>query len=242
MSGRMVFYYKSSILLLLRTRWMGPYLLLPPMLAFMVYAEAYLSAQGVTGIFTLEQRTVLAIWNASLLLTLIAGIKSCLFFSRFWGSFWFRNSLSLPVSRSSGFWGPFLATLSVATVMYFLTTGAVIAALPETGRFPWVQVLAELYVPVIWAVSAGALLGLITSGTAGSLFFIALVLLGFLTGMPSLYPSSGWLQVVVPPVGRIMTLSLVFPSGLMQAIILLTHSAVALMLGRFLYSVGIKRR
>ncbi len=242
MNGRKTFYFKSSILLLLRTRWIGPYLLLPPMLAFMVYAEAYLSAQGVTGIYNLEQRIVLAIWNASLLLTLIAGIKSCLFFSRLWGSFWFRNSLALPASRYSGFWGPFLAALSVATIMYLLTSGAVIAALPEIGRFPWVQVLAELYVPVIWAVSVGALLGLITSGTAGSLFFATLMLLGFLTGMPSLYPSSGWLQVVVPPVGRIMTLSLVFPSGLIQAVILLTHSVIALTLGRLLYSFGIKRR
>ncbi|MCD4848969.1 MAG: hypothetical protein K8R76_12350 [Candidatus Aegiribacteria sp.] len=242
MSGRMTFYYKSSILLLLRTRWIGPYLLLPPMLAFIVHAEAYLSAQGVTGIFNLEQRTVLAIWNASLLLTLIAGIKSCLFFSRLWGSFWFRNSLSLPVSRSSGFWGSFLAVLSIATVMYLLTTGAVIAALPEISRFPWIQVLAELYIPIIWAVSAGALLGLITSGTAGSLFFVAMMLLGFLTGMPSLYPSSGWLQAAIPPVGRIMTLSLVFPGGIIQAAILLAHSIIVLTLGRLLYGFGIKRR
>ncbi len=242
MNGRMSFHYKSSILLLLRTRWVGPYLLLPPMLAFMVYAEAYLSAQGVTGIFDMEQRTVLAIWNASLLLTLIAGVNSCLFFSRLWGSFWFRNSLSLPVSRASGFWGPFLAALSVVTIMYLLTTGAVIAALPDIDQFPWLQVLAELYVPVIWAVSAGALLGLITSGTAGSLFFVTLMLFGFLTSIPSFFASSAWLQVVVPPVGRIMTLCLVYPSGLIQAVILLVHSVVAVTLGRLLYSVGMKRR
>lgn len=242
MISRMTFHYKNSILLLLRTRWVGPYLLLPPMLAFMVYAEDYLSAQGVIGIFNLEERAVLAIWNASLLLTLIAGINSCMFFSRIWGSFWFRNSLSLPADRSSGFWGPFLAALSVVTAMYLLTTGAVIAALPDVDQFPWFQVLTKLFAPVIWAVSAGALLGIITSGIAGSFFFVALMLLGFLTGLPSLFASYEWLQVVVPPVGRIVTSSLVSSGGLTQVIILLSHSVIALTLGKLLYSIGIKRR
>ena len=242
MNSRMTFHYKTSILLLLKTRWVGPYLLLPPMLAFMVYAEDYLSAQGIIGIFNLEERAFLAIWNASLLLTLLAGINSCLFFSRLWGSYWFRNSLSLPANRSSGFWGPFLAALSVVTAMYLLTTGAVIAALPDAGQFQWFQVLVKLYSPLVWAVSAGALLGLITSGIAGSLFFVALMLLGFLTGLPSLFASSAWLQVVVPPIGRIVTLNLVSPNGFIPAIVLLAHSVIALTLGKLLYSAGVKRR
>lgn len=242
MKGRTTFYFRESFNLLLKTRWISPYLLVPPMLAFMVYAEAYLSAHGVTGIFTLEQRSLLAVWNASLLITLIAGIKSCLFFSKLWGSRWFRNSLSLPVSRSSGFWGPFLATLSLATIIFILTTGAVIAALPEIERFPWLLVLAESYVPVVWAVSIGALLGMLTSGAAGSMFFTAILLLGFLTGMPTISAFPGYLQIIVPPVGRIMTLSLVFPKGLLQTTILLLHSTIALTFGRFLYGIGTKRR
>ena len=241
MKGRNTYHFRESIVILLKTKWIGPYLILPPMLAFMVYAEAYLSAHGITGIFTMEQRTVLAIWNGSLLLTLIAGIKSCLFFSGIWESSWFRNSLALPVSRSSGFWGPFLAVLSVVSVIFVLTTGAVLAALPEPGRFSIFQIIAESYIPVVWAVSMGAFLGLLTTGTAGSIFFTALLLIGFLAGLP-IARLPEWIFVIIPPVGRIMTLGLVFPQGLIQTAILIIHSIAVLLLGRLLYGIGSKRR
>ena len=241
MKGRSTYHFRESIIILLKTKWVGPYLILPPMLAFMVYAEAYLSSHGITGIFTMEQRTVLAIWNCSLLLTLIAGIKSCLFFSGIWESNWFRNSLALPVSRSSGFWGPYLAVLSVVSIIFVLTTGAVLAALPEPGRFPIFQILTESYIPVVWAVAIGLFLGLLTTGTAGSFFFTALLLIGFLTGLP-IVRLSEWIYVVIPPVGRIMTLGLVFPQGLIQTAILILHSTAVLMLGRLLYGIGSKRK
>lgn len=241
MKGRNIYHFRESIIILLKTKWIGPYLLLPPMLAFMVYAEAYLSAHGITGIFTLEQRTVLAIWNGSLLLTLIAGIKSCLFFSGMWESSWFRNSLALPVSRASGFWGPYLAVLSVVSVIFILTIGAVVAALPEPGRFNIFQIISESYIPVVWAVSIGAFLGILTTGSAGSMFFTALLLIGFLTGLP-IVNLPEWLYAVIPPVGRIMTLGLQYPQGLIQTVILILHSAVVLMIGRFLYGIGSKRR
>lgn len=229
--------------LLIRAKWAGAYLLVPPLLAFMVYTEGYLAAHEVAGVFSPHQHTVLAVWNASLLLTLIAGIKSCLFFSKLWGGNWFRNSLSLPVSRASGYWGPYLAVLSVATVMYLLTTVAVVAALPDIHEFPWTQVLVESYAPVIWSVSIGALLGILTSGASASVLFTALLLIGFLTGLPSLFSSSWWwLRIIAPPIGRIMSLSLAFPKGIMQIVILLAHSAVVLFLGRLLYGIGTKRK
>ena len=241
MKGQITYYFRESISILLKTKWVGPYLLVPPMLAFMVYAEAYLAAHGITGIFSLEQRTVLAIWNASLLLTLIAGIKSCLFFSSIWGSSWFRNSLSYPVSRSSGFWGPYLAVLSIITCIFILTTGAVVAALPEPGRFSFLRIITESYIPVVWAVSIGAFLGILTTGAAGSMFFSALLLLGFLAGLPvARLPE--WLCVVIPPVGRIMTLGFQYPQGLIRVVILILHSAAVLMLGRFLFGIALKRK
>jgi hypothetical protein len=241
MRGRNTYHFRESINILLKTKWIGPYLLVPPILAFIVYAEAYLSTHGVTGIFNIEQRTVLAIWNGSLLLTLVAGIKSCMFFSGIWESSWFRNSLALPVSRSSGFWGPYLAVLSVASIIFILTIGAVAAALPEPGRFPLLQIIAESYVPVVWAVSTGAFLGILTKGTAGSMFFTALLLLGFLAGFP-LARLPEWLYAVIPPVGRLMTLGLKYPQGLIQMLVLILHSAVVLILGRILFGIGSKRR
>ncbi len=241
MKGRNTYHFRDSVNVLLKTRWVSPYLLVPPVLAFMVYAEAYLSAHGITGVFNLEQRTVLAIWNGSLLLTLIAGIKSCLFFSRMWESEWFRNSLALPVSRSSAFWGPYLAVLIVVSVVFVLTLGAVSAALPEPGNFPLLQVIVESYVPVVWAVSMGAFLGILTTGTAGSVFFSALLLLGFLTGLPvARFPE--WTYTVIPPVGRILSMGLQYPKGVFQVVILILHSVVFLILGRLLFGIGSKRR
>jgi hypothetical protein len=228
--------------ILMRARWVGPYLLIPPMLAFMVYAEGYLSAHGFTGSFSMEQRTVLALWNATLLLTLASGIKACLFFSNLWGSRWFRNSLALPASRPSGYWGPVLAVLAVSMGMYFLATGAVAMALPEVTDFPWLRILAGSCAPVAWAVCLGALLGILTSGPAGSVLFSSVMLLGFLAGLPvdPLLPE--WLLWIVPPIGRIMTESLTTTAGMQGAGILLIHSTVSLTAGRLLYGFGASRR
>jgi hypothetical protein len=239
--GRNTYYFRESLQLLLRTKWVGPYLLIPPMLAFMVYAEAFLAAHGVAGISTLGQRTVLAIWNGSFLLALIAGIKSCLFFSGTWGAPWFRNSLSLPASSSSGYWGVYLAVLAVASCVFILTTGAVIAALPGPFRFPLLQIIGESYLPLVWAISLGAMLGILTSGTGGAVFLVALLLLGFITGLP-LAAIPGWLQYIIPPLGRLMTLGMRYPDGLYQVVAILLHSVFYLMVGRLLYGIAIRRK
>ncbi len=241
MSGARSFYFRESLDSLLRTRWVGPYLLVPPMLAFMVYAEGYLSANGITGVFNLEQRTVLAVWNATLLLTLIAGVISCLYFSGLWGSRWFRQSLALPVRRASGFWGPYLSVLLVTSVMYAMATGAVVTALPEVDGFPWVQVLAGSFVPIFWAVSAGAMLGLLTTGAGAAFLFVTVLLVGFVSGLPVPYSPPDWFVVAVPPVGKVMSESLSYPQGLIFAALLATHGVGALVFGRLLYGAGVRR-
>lgn len=242
MSGARSYYFRESVDSLMRARWVAPYLLIPPMLAFMVYAEGYLTDTGMLGSFSHQQRTVLALWNATLLLSLAAGIKSCLFFSKLWGSRWFRNSLSLPVSRASGYWGPVVAVMVVSLAMYALATGAVIAALPGAPRFPWVEVLTSSCMPVAWAVCFGAMLGMLTSGAAGSVLFSSVFLLGILAGLPSEPPLQGLLAWVVPPIGRTMVMSLRAPHNMRAAVMLLTHSAFALAVGRLLYGFGISRR
>ncbi|MBN2608232.1 MAG: hypothetical protein JXA64_03885 [Candidatus Fermentibacteraceae bacterium] len=241
MKGSNTYYYRESVSLLLRTKWVSPYLLIPPMLAFMVYAEAFLAAHGVAGISTLGQRTVLAIWNGAFLLALIAGIKSCLFFSGTWGAGWFRNSLALPVSRSSGYWGVYLAVLTVSTGVFILTIGAVIAALPGPSRFPLAHIIGEAYLPVIWAVSMGAFLGILTSGTGGAFFFTSLILLGFAAGLP-LISIPGWLHFVIPPLGRLMTLGMRYPQGLYQVVVILVHSALFLVMGRLMFGIAARRK
>jgi len=224
--------------ILMRARWVGPYLLVPPILAFMVYAEGYLSAHGFTGSFSMEQRGVLALWNATLLLALASGIKSCLFFSDLWGSRWFRNALALPAGRASGYWGPVLAVMVVSLGMYALATGAVAAALPDLGGFPWLRVLAGSCAPVVWAVCLGALLGILTTGPAGAVLFTSVLMLGFLAGLPLDPALPGWALRIVPPVGRIMTSSMGTGSGMLETALLMAHAAAALVVGRLLYGYG----
>lgn len=235
------FHFVNSASVLLRTRWIGPYLLVPPMMAFLIYAETFLSGFGIGSFSSYGQRSILALWNGAFLLTLIGGIKSCLFFSRTWGSGWFLNSLSLPASRASGFWGPFLAVLSVVSGVFLLTTGAVVAALPHGGRLPLVYLTVQAYLPVIWAVCIGAFLGILTSGTAGALFFSALLILGFSAGLPSVSVPA-WLQYVIPPLGRVMAQSFRYPSGALHHMMLLAHSTVLLAAARTLYGLGCRRR
>ena len=241
MKGSVTYHYRESINILLRTKWIGPYLLIPPLLAFIVYAETYLASNGFGSFSVLRDRTFLAIWNASFLLTLIAGIKSCMFFSGMWGSGWFRNSLALPVNRSSGYWGPFLAMLSVVASVYILTVGAVVAAVQVPDRLALFPIIAEAFLPVLWAVAMGAFLGVLTSGIAGSFFLTALLILGFGHGLRAGIRVS-WLSYVIPPIGRLMDVGMVYPEGLVQVMVLMGHCTLFLIAGRILYGAGIRRR
>ncbi|OPL18815.1 MAG: hypothetical protein AVO35_12930 [Candidatus Aegiribacteria sp. MLS_C] len=241
MKGCNTYHFRESVSILLRTKWVGPYLLIPPMLAFMVYAEAFLAAHGAGGMAAFGNRMVLAVWNASFLLALVAGIKSCLFFSGCWGSDWFRNSMALPVSRSSGYWGPYLAVLTVSTAVFILTVGAVVAALPGTARFSMTHLIGQAYLPVAWAVSMGAFLGILTTGTGAAVFFSALLLLGFASGLPSISVPE-WMLYLIPPLGRLMTRGMEYPQGLYVSIGLAGHAAFFSMLGRILYGAALRRR
>ena len=236
MSSGASFYYRQSVNILLRTRWIGPYLLIPPLLAFVVYAESYLSVNGITQAFTSQQRAALAIWNGSLIIALIAGIKSCLFFSRLWGADWFLNSLSLPVKRSWGFWGPFMGVLTVATGVFALTTSAVIAALPDQGAISIAGTVADSWLTVFWAVSMCAFLGVLTSGGAGALFFSALLTVSLISQITMLR-LPGWVYYLLPPAGKFR-----YPAGIGSDLVLAAHALLFLALARLLYRLGTKRR
>ena len=153
-----MFFFRESTDYLMRISWVAPYLLVPPLLAFLVYVEDFLAWKGLAVFHTPDARLTIALWNATLLLTLITGIRSCFFFSRFFSGEWFRNALSLPVRKSSGFWGPFLAVLLISSAAYVLTMAAILAALPFPVVFPWAATIISTFVPVLWAVCLGIFL------------------------------------------------------------------------------------
>lgn len=245
MTGRSYFFREAADSVL-SARWISTYLLVPPILALLVFVESYLTQAGIAGPFPLAERITLALWNASLLLTLIAGVQSSLFFSRHFGSGWFRNSLALPVPRWTGYWGPFLAFLLVVTGVFALTVSAIVAALRTPAGFPWINSLIAIYVPLFWGVSAGMLLGLITTAGAAVFLFVGIMVLGLAGGFPwALSRLPEWmgsiLRTMLPPLGTALASNVSSPGNIQALLPLLGHSVIALALGYLLYSVGIRR-
>ncbi len=240
---RCAFYFRESLDYVVKINWIAPYLLVPPLLAFLIYVEGTLGAKGLAAFYAPEARLTLSLWNATLLLALITGIKTCLFFSKFHSSRWFRNSLALPVGRLSGFLEPLAAVMVISSGAYVLTMAAILAALSGMGAFPWVAALISSFIPIIWAVCFGAFLGVFTTGGAAAYMFVAVMATSLLTGFPSDPGSaSETIAHVLPPLGRSMAGSLVDPSALGYSVLLLIHSLCALLAGALVYFVRSKRR
>jgi hypothetical protein len=236
------FFYRESMDYLLRINWLAPYLLVPPLLAFLIYLEGFLGQKGLGVLYAPEARLSLSLWNAALLLSLITGIKTCLFFSDFLSTKWFRNSLAQPVGMVSGFWGPMLAVLTVSSAAYILTMAAILAALPSTFGFPWVAALLNSYVPIIWAVCLGALLGTLTTGGAAAYMFVIVLAMSLLAGFLS---ETGALVTVIsrilPPLGKSMADSLSDPGALTYSALLIIHCVLALLAGALVYTIRLQR-
>ncbi len=239
MKGGM-YHFRQSLGIALKTRWVAPYLLIPPMLAIIVRLGILVPPSLQSLELLPWGNTSLALWHASFLVALISGIESCLFLSGIWESRWMLNSLALPVKRASAFWGPFLAVLTVSTSVYALTVGAVLAALPGMRVFPLTLLLLETYVPVLWAVSVGAFLGMLTSRTGAVVLMIA----WFVAGSVPLERISHvpvWVTRLLPPLGSLVSSGINLPESLLLASILLVHALLALVGGRILFELSLSR-
>jgi hypothetical protein len=237
------FFYRESMDYVIRISWVAPYLLVPPLLAFLIYLEGFLGQKGLGAFYAPEARLTLSFWNAGLLLSLITGIKSCLFFDGFVSRRWFRNAQALPVSRLSGFWGPLLAITTIAASAFALTMAAILAALPVSGTFPWGPVILSASVPVVWAICFGALLGTATTGGAAAYMFVVVMIVSLLTGLvQDTGPVVSIASRILPPLGRSMAASLSFPWQLSQSLLLMVHAVFSLLAGAFVYLYRLGRR
>jgi hypothetical protein len=237
------FFYRESMDYLVRISWVAPYLLIPPLLAFLIYLEGFLGQKGLGAFYAPEARFSLSLWNAALLLALITGIKTCLFFSRHLSRRWFRNALSLPVGKGSGYWGPLLAVLTISSAAYALTIAAILAALPSDTGFPWAAAILNSYVPLLWAVCFGAFLGTVTSGGAAAYMFTAVMAVSLLVGfhMDGGGALLGIIVRIMPPLGLGMARNLSSPGDLAFSSMLVIHSAMSLLAGVLVYSIRLRR-
>ncbi len=237
------FYYSKAMRSLTQVRWMLPYLLVPPMLALLVYTEGFLAAEGIPGIYTLHQRSVLALWNISFLISLITGISSCCFFSGFWGDSDFVPSLSRFSKKISGYWSPVFAFISISAVVYFLASALIVLVLPGSEHVSLIRIGVHFFAPVLWSVCIGVLLGLLTTGWAGSVCFTVLFLFFYFLGLTYI-PASGSMLFVtlLPPIGLLMKEAFSNTSiEYLFSIILLIHCLVILGAGRILYTIALRR-
>jgi len=196
----------ESVDLVFDIRRVSLYLIVPPVLAFIVYFEAYLSGVGATRIMSLGQRVMLALWNSTILLSLIAGLQGGAFFSRVFGSAWFRNRLALPAGRLHAFCWFLTSYGALVTVFYLLTAFAILVAMPRPSDFGTLPALVNCYTPILWSVAASALFGLLARPGAASFLFLATVTMGSITGLPQVAGKlPAWivsvLRVVFPRLG-----------------------------------------
>jgi hypothetical protein len=236
------FFYRESMDYLVKISWVAPYLLVPPLLAFLIYLEGFLGQKGLGAFYAPEARLTLSLWNATLLLSLITGIRTCLFFGSFQSRKWFRNAQSLPVGRLSGYWGPMLAVLTISSAAYALTMAAILAALPSSGIFPWGPAILGSYVPLIWAICFGAMLGTLTTGGAAAYMFVVVMAVSLLAGFIT---ESGTAVSVVsrilPPLGKSMADSLSRPGALAYSVLLVIHSVLSLLTGAIVYLLRLRK-
>jgi hypothetical protein len=188
------YFLRESVDLTFDVKRVSLYLIVPPVLAFIVYFESYLSGVGATRIMTLGQRVMLALWNAAILLSLIAGLQGAGFFSRLFGSSWYRNSLALPAGRMHAFAWPVAVYAVLVSVFYGLTALAILLAMPRPSGFSWLPAVVNCYLPLLWSVAAAALFGMLSRPGASGLLFLATALMGAVTGLPQ---ASGKLPEVV---------------------------------------------
>jgi len=219
----------------------------PPMLAFIVYFESYLSGVGATRIMSLGQRVMLALWNASILLSLIAGLQGAGFFSRLFGSSWYRNSLALPAGRMNAFAWPVAVYTVLVSVFYCLTALAILVAMPKPSDFEWLPAVVNCYLPLLWSVAAAALFGLLCRPGPAGLLFLATTLMGAVAGLPQARGKlpevvDVVLGVVFPGFGRSFMASMELESSAHVSWTIPVHALAVLALGAWLFRLTCRER
>lgn len=242
-SGR--FHLGESVDLVFDIKRVSLYLIVPPVLAFIVYFESYLSGAGVTRIMSLGQRVMLALWNSTILLSLIAGLQGSAFFARLFGSDWFRNRMALPVGRLSPYcW--YVATYgALVTLFYLLTASAILVAMPKPSDFAWLPAVINCYTPILWAVAASAFFGLLARPGSATFLFLATVTMGSVTGLRQVTDKlPGWvhflLRMVFPRLGDSFLRSVGVESAAYVSAAVPLHAVVLLAVGAAVF-LGLSR-
>ena len=229
---------------LMRAKWLLPYLLVPPLLAIITHLESSLVAGGFVAIYTHKARLTLTIWNGAILLGAISGVQASLYFSSTFRSSWMKASLALPVRRSGAYVGALVAMLLVTLVAFVFTIGALVAALPAYGAYPWFNVVLSACTLIVWAVSVSALLGVVANAFSSSAFILTCMAVSLVLASPSVVQhyadaGSGTLNLILsllPPIGLSFFETLSNPWHYWFPLALIGHAVLAAALGCYLFS------
>ncbi|MBN1433750.1 hypothetical protein JW921_03265 [Candidatus Fermentibacterales bacterium] len=241
---RRPFFLVENLDALMRAKWLLPYLLVPPLLAVIAHLESSLVQGGVVAIYTHKARMTLTIWNGAILLGAISGVQASLYFSSLFRSDWLRASIALPLARCRAYWGALLAVLLVAMVAFTFTIGALVAALPRYGAYPWASVVLSTFALVTWVVCVSAFLGVIANALSSSIFILTMMTVSFVLASPSVIeyhyggagtPALALFLHALPPIGMSFFATLGDPWHYVYPMVLVGHSALAAVLGCFFF-------
>lgn len=227
------------------------YLLIPVMLSVLVWLESLPQAGSGADFLSspvenpLHARVALALWNAAISASLIVAVRSSIFFSSAFGAGWFRSTVVIPTKRCSPFWDTFTAQAVVAGLVFVLTNAAVIAAMPKADGFPWIPTLLFCLLPAAWAVSYGALAGVVTKPAAAA--FLAACVFG-----ASLVPAFMPLEIhagrivewdlLVPPIGALAAGSVTGEMRICDIVLVSAHTVLAALAASWLFKRALLRR
>ncbi|NLP05451.1 hypothetical protein GX411_05845 [Candidatus Fermentibacteria bacterium] len=227
------------------------YLLIPVMLSVLVWLESATGPGSGARFLTsraadpLHASVALALWNAAVSTSLVVAVKSAVFFSTTFGAGWFRSTVVIPAGRCRPFWDTFTAQAVVAALVFVLTNAAVIAAMPKADGFPWVPTLLLCLMPVAWAVSYGALAGVIAKPSAAGVLAACVFGASLVPAFAPLDIFAGriiaW-DILVPPVGALAAGSVTEDVRICDILVVGGHAVLAALGAAWLFGRALKRR
>ncbi len=251
MSGRCRLFSSEAYERLISGTGLLAYLFIPVILSVLVWLESLPHHGTGAGFLSspvenpLHARVALALWNAALSTSLIVAVRSSIFFSSTFGAGWFRSTVVIPVKRCSPFWDSFTAQAVVASLVFVLTNAAVIAAMPWTEGFPWIPTLLLCLVPVAWAVSYGALAGVLAKPAAAAVLASCVFAASLVPAFAPLEIHAGravaW-DIFVPPVGALAAGSVTGRVSICDVLVASAHVVLAVLVASWLFGMAMKRR
>lgn len=201
----------------------------PVMVALVALLEGNLEAQGVIGPFTRNQTLRMLLWNVTIVVSLLALVRGSLSFVRTW-------SFERPLP-GRGTPGDVLGSMASLFITYFVITcimGAAVMQASEGFNLAGFLFMVGWCTPVLfWAVCLATLLSTVADGPGAAWLGSCIFLFSLLPGLFG----RGVSQWVVPPTGRLASLTVNGGFNPEMLLVILLHSVIHVTLAVMVHGV-----